>query len=146
MTTVITTLLVLVLVAVAVRYARQREASSTVVKKPKRVLSFTTSQEIDHVLQAIIRSVEESEYGLETTDDENPRLILGTPPTATTWGFFYPVYLTRQDDGQTLIEVGIQSRLFQAGPIVRKHHARCFGLITEAVLGDGRSLSGAVDR
>jgi len=132
MTGPIITLLILVLVVIAWRYASTRKASTAVTTKPKRLLSFTTAHTPHDVLQTIIEKTQGSEYTIESIDEENLRLILSTPPTATTWGFFYPVYLAKQDDGRTLVEVGIQSKLYQMGPLVRRQHERCFAHIKGA--------------
>lgn len=133
MTGVIIFLLILVLVAVAWRYASTREAATTVTAKPKRLLSFTTAYPPREALDAIVAAAPDSAYTLDSVEAEDLRLILSTPPTATTWGFFYPVYLIEQDDGSTLVEVGIQSKLFQVGPLVRQQHERCLAYVRETL-------------
>ncbi len=126
MTGYIISFFILVLLVIAWRYASTREASTAVTTKPKRLLSFTTAHTTHDVLQILIEKTQGSEYSIDSVDEEHLSLILSTPPTATTWGFFYPVYLTQQDDGRTLVEVGIQSKLYQMGPLVRRQHERCF--------------------
>lgn len=134
MTGLALTILILILLVIALRYASRRQSTTAVAAKPKRVLSFTTEDSPEAVVQAILERTQGSTYTIDKVADANPRLILSTPPTATTWGFFYPIYLTRHDDGRTLVEVGIQSRLYQVGPLVRKQHEQCFAHVQEAVL------------
>ncbi len=133
MTGYIISLLILVLVVIAWRYASTRKAATTVTTKPKRLLSFTTAHTPKEVLQTLIEKTPGSDYTIDSVDEEHLCLILSTPPTATTWGFFYPVYLTQQDEGRTLVEVGIQSKLYQMGPLVRRQHERCLAHINRAL-------------
>lgn len=52
----------------------------------------------------------------------------------TTYGFFYPIYLSAIDEKTTLIEVGIKSKAFQLGPIVTRCHEQCFNEIKATML------------
>ena len=125
----------LLLVGIAWRYASRRNAASVVTKKPKRLHAFATAQPPEAIIAAIRQKVPASDYTLDSIAEENPRLMLSTPPTATTWGFFYPIYLTVQDDGQTLVEVGIESKLVQMGLLVRQQHEACVAFVKAALLG-----------
>lgn len=133
MTGLFITLLMLVLVVVAWRYAAGRKAPAAMTTRPKRLLSFTTATPAREALETIVAKTRNSAYSVESIDEAQRHLILSTPPTATTWGFFYPVYLTEQADGRTLVEVGIQSKLFQMGPLVRRQHAHCLAYLKEAL-------------
>jgi hypothetical protein len=35
-----------------------------------------------------------------------------------------PIYVSAAGQGSTTVEVGIKSKAFQAGPIVRRHHRK----------------------
>ena len=133
MTGYVLTVLILVMLVIAWRYASTRKASTAVTAKPKRLLSFTTAHPPREALQILIDKTQGSDYAIDNVDEDHCSLILSTPPTATTWGFFYPIYLTQQDDGLTLVEVGIQSKLYQVGPLVRRQHERCFAHVKEVL-------------
>ena len=128
-------LFILLLVGIAWRYALRSNAASVVTKKPKRLHAFTTAQPPEAIIEAIRQKVLASNYTLDSIAGENPRLILSTPPSATTWGFFYPIYLTVQDDGLTLVEIGIESKLVQMGPLVRQQHEACVVFVKAALFG-----------
>jgi heme/copper-type cytochrome/quinol oxidase subunit 2 len=133
MNTFIFWLLILAIIGIAWRYASRRNAASVVTKKPKRLHTFTTAQTPEAIIAAIRQKVLASDYTLDSIAEENPRLMLSTPPSATTWGFFYPIYLTVQDDGLTLVEVGIESKLVQMGPLVRQQHEACVVFVKAAL-------------
>ena len=134
-TGLVTFLFVLLLVGIAWRYASRRNAASVVTKKPKRLHAFTTAQPPEAIIEAIRQKVPDSDYALDSIAEENPRLMLSTPPSAMTWGFFYPIYLTPQDDGQTLVEVGIESKLVQMGPLVKQQHEACVVFVKASLFG-----------
>ncbi|HMB89740.1 MAG TPA: hypothetical protein VKP65_02765 [Rhodothermales bacterium] len=135
MNTLIFWLLILVIIGLAWRYASKRSAASVVTQKPKRLQAFTKAQSPEAIIEAIRQKVAASNYTLESIAEENPRLILSTPPTAMTWGFFYPIYLTPQVDGSTLVEVGIESKLMQMGPVVKQQHEACVVFVKAALFG-----------
>ena len=68
-------------------------------------------------------------------DDADPVMrivVLSSAPGPFSWGFVYPVFVLAEGTGSR-IEIGIQSKLFQAGPQVAAAHAQCARVI-EAVL------------
>lgn len=73
--------------------------------------------------------------GRYKVDDASPvslSVILSTSPTLVTWGFFFPVVIQPAGNGAR-IEIGIQSRLFQWGPVVTHAHKRCAAEIERAL-------------
>lgn len=59
-----------------------------------------------------------------TVDDADPVygvVVLSSKPTVFTWGFFYPVVLSAEGTG-TRVDLGIKSKMFQAGPLVTRAH------------------------
>ena len=68
-------------------------------------------------------------------DDKDPAtkiLVLSSPVTFFTWGFFYPVYLHAEGTG-TRIVVGCKSKVFQWGPLVTRAHNECVTEIERAL-------------
>jgi hypothetical protein len=63
-------------------------------------------------------------YRLDDADPATHRIVLSTSPTLATWGFFYPIEI-HADGESSRIEIGIQSRLIQLGPLVTRAHKQC---------------------
>ena len=60
-------------------------------------------------------------------------IVLEESASASSWGFFFPVFVSKQSDGSTLIEVGIKSKLVQVGPVVSRSHDKCVSGIKAAL-------------
>jgi len=86
------------------------------------------------VLKAIITVAQQSGYKIEFLDENEGQIVLSDSISLTSFGFFYPIFVTSQGGDQTLVEVGIKSRAWQVGPIVARHHDRCFSGIKAAIL------------
>ena len=110
-----------------------RNPSSAVKNKPRRIQSFVTGMPQLAVLKAIVTYAKTSIYKIELFDESNGNLVLGDAASLTSWGFFYPVFV-RPQGAETLVEVGIKSRSWQVGPIVTRHHDRCFNWMRAAIL------------
>ena len=59
-------------------------------------------------------------------------VVLATGVTGFSWGFFYPIFVTASGSGSTL-EIGIKSRIFQAGPVVTNNHKAAVAEIEQAL-------------
>ncbi len=80
-------------------------------------------------------------YTIEDIDESIGRIILSSIPNwisgwISGWGFFYPVYVSIQNDGNTLVEVGIKSRLYQGGPLVTRAHKKFYNRVKSAISTD----------
>ena len=116
-----------------------RNPSSALKNKPLRVQSFATGMPQSAVLKAIVTYAKTSIYKIELFDESNGDLVLSDVASLTSYGFFYPIFVRSQGTG-TLVEVGIKSRSWQVGPIVTRHHDRCFNWTKAATLA-GRKRS-----
>ncbi len=68
-------------------------------------------------------------------DDGDPQakiLVLSSGITFGTWGFLYPVFI-HDESGGSRIEIGIQSKFFQYGPLVTKHHKQTVEEIAQLI-------------
>jgi hypothetical protein len=110
-----------------------RKGSSALKSRPKQLRSIATTNNPREALKAIIRFAQQSNYKISIIDETKYRLVLDEPPTLTSWGFFYPIFISQCVDNATLIEVGIKSKLVQVGPIVWRHHERCVNGIKAAL-------------
>ena len=124
----------LVLVGLLLIIAASRKGSPALKRRPKRVQSFVSRMSLGITLKTIIRYAQQSGYKIEFLDEVKGHLVLSDSPTLTSFGFFYPIYLTPQSEVETLVEVGITSKLWQIGPIRARHHERCFNGIKGSIL------------
>ena len=85
-------------------------------------------------LKTIIGNAHQSGYKIEFLDEANGNLVLSDSPSLTSFGFFYPIYLTSNGETDTVVEVGIKSKVWQIGPIRARHHERCFNGMKAAIL------------
>lgn len=68
-----------------------------------------------------------------TVDDHDGNVIvLGSPVTFFSWGFFYPVIIPPDGSGSRIV-VGVTSKVFQIGPIVTRAHSQCVEAIEQAL-------------
>jgi hypothetical protein len=108
------------------------DPSSTVKERPRRIKVMVTAASPSHVLKAIVASVPVSIYKIELFDETNGNIVLGEAPSLTSYGFFYPVFV-RSEGADTRVEVGIKSKGWQVGPIVTRHHDRCFSWVRATI-------------
>ena len=59
-------------------------------------------------------------------------VVLATGTTIFSWGFFYPVFVSRSGSGSTL-EIGCKSRAMQWGPVVTNNHKSAVAEIEQAL-------------
>jgi hypothetical protein len=111
-----------------------RKGASAVKNKPKKIMAFIAPMQHADVMKTVIRFAQQSGYKVDDIADTGWRIILSESPTFTTWGFFYPVYMSPHPNGGTLVEVGIKSKAIQMGPIVTRKHETCFNGIRAAIM------------
>jgi len=123
----------IVIACIGLIIAAMRRGSSAIVSKPNRLQSFSTAGSPQETLKAIVRFAQQAGYKISAIDEGKGQLVLEEPASATSWGFFLPVFVSRQSDDSTLVEVGIKSKLVQIGPIVSRSHERCVSGIKAAL-------------
>lgn len=101
--------------------------------RPSRLLSLTTDRSSQEVREALLALAQCSKYKLEEDKPEHQLVTLSSRPTAFSWGFFFPIYIEPQKDGPTQLTIGIESKVFQYGPIVTHHHQACFTTVRDAL-------------
>lgn len=109
------------------------KAPSAKQARPSRLMSFVVPFPSHEIMKISIRFAQQTGYQICAIDPEHDFLTLGTGATFTSWGFFYPIYLSPQSDHSTRVEVGIMSKAVQIGPIVSRHHERCAAGIFAAI-------------
>jgi len=116
-----------------VRISKTRKAPLLLKQKPKRLLGFITNQSPQKIIVQVTLIASTFNYTIEDIDESIGRIILGSSVNWTSWGFFYPVYVSIQNDGKTLVEVGIKSRLIQGGPLVTRAHKKFYNRVKSAI-------------
>lgn len=128
-----TYLIIMVILLGMFVFAKYRQATSVVQGKPSQLRTFLTILPPEEVLKIVSELPGYSKYKLEDVNAGLGRVIMSEAPTATTWGFFYPVYVSKVEDGNTLVEVGIKSRLVQVGRLVGLSHEKFVDTVRNAV-------------
>lgn len=65
-----------------------------------------------------------SPFKVDDADAQENIIVLSTPVSFATWGFLYPVFV-HPDGAGSRIDIGIESKFMQFGPIVGKKHRDC---------------------
>lgn len=102
-----------------------RSGSSELGKRSKRIESFIVSNDASVNLKKIVKFALLAGYKIPAMDQDKGQLVLEESGSLTSWGFFFPVFVTSQPGGSARIEVGITSKLVQYGPEVSRSHERC---------------------
>ena len=117
--------------------SKTRKATSLLKYKPKLLLRFFTTQSPQTIIEQVSLLAGTFNYTIEDIDESIGRIILGSSFNWISWGFFYPVYISIQNDGKTCVEVGIKSRLFQYGPLVTRAHKKFYNRVKNTILWSG---------
>ena len=127
-------LIVILAVAGLLAYAAARKPASAARQRPGRLLSRTTPLSADEVLARAEQFGRSAGYGVDHIDGAAAPLVLSQGAGLFSFGFFYPLFLTPTPGG-TMVELGIQSRAFQFGPLVTRAHRKLFEGLTAALAG-----------
>lgn len=124
---------IFILIAVALGYvvAFTRKGSVRGTSMPARQDIVSSRASPDQVMAALRQLG--PPYTVDDADDRAKIVVLSSPVTLFSWGFFYPVYITPMGEGSRII-IGCSSKLFQMGPVVTNAHGKCIKAI-EAALG-----------
>jgi len=136
-----TVLLWLLVLFSGIIIAAMRKGISTLKSKPKRLKSIITSTNPHETLKTIICFAQQSNYKVSALDETKYQLVLDESTTLTSWGFFYPIFISQHADNATLIEVGIKSKFVQIGPIVSRCHEKCVVGIQAALFANAERKS-----
>jgi len=127
------TLLIVIIIIGIFLIPSLRSGKSALKHKPKQLIAFATPRPVEEVAEIVQEFARENAYKLEDVDLTAGRIILSDSASRNSWGFFYPVYISKQDEGGTLVEVGIKSRLVQIGRQVKTSHTKCAEALEKAL-------------
>jgi hypothetical protein len=120
---------------VGIIIATTRAITPAMRQKPSHVFTFATSVQWDAAMRTLLNAAPAAGYAVAEVDMPSGFIMLSQSISLLTWGFFLPVYVSVARDGRTMVEVGIRSKLYQRGPIVRRSHLRCFEALRAALGG-----------
>jgi hypothetical protein len=124
----------LVIVAIYFLIAMTRKPAAVVREKPRNLRQLVTPWGYHAAVTSVLQAMPAHGFKVEEVTPDGSRMILSTPITVWSYGFFYPIYFSAQPGGGTLVEVGIASRAMQWGPFVSRNHEKVFNLVREVVM------------
>ncbi len=90
-------------------------------KKPRYIESFEARTSPEQVLKAIVYFALKSGMDIEYFDENELRITLGDRVTIWNLGFFYPIYLSLNENGKTLVEVGVKGKASVTGTVAFRY-------------------------
>lgn len=116
---IIGALIGLVLAICGYGFSMTRRPPATIRNRPLSVVTLSSNLTQEEVANKLRNIPSSTKYKLESGFQSNEFVLLHENPSATTWGFYYPVFLS-QENGRTKIEIGTKSKIYQVGPLVTK--------------------------
>lgn len=120
-----------IVVLVLMLVAAQRKMPASTAKPTSRRLTITSPLAPAAVIEKL-KNARWRRIKLHDSDAARGVVVLATGMTIFSWGFFYPIFVTRGGSGSTL-EIGVKSRVFQAGPVVTNNHKAAVAEIEQAL-------------
>ena len=120
----------------------RRNAGQAVRQKPQDLVRLTTPLRQDAVFALVARYASGAKMAVEETNEAEGRIILGQNMRGFHNGFFLPVYISTEADSMTLVEVGIQSKTYQASPVLNSIRNKAAEELRTMLNADAQRLSG----
>lgn len=120
-------LYIVVLIGLAYVFASFRRGKVSRVSKSGSTRTLQIAADPDLVFKTLSGPFDR--YKVDDADATRRIVVLSIPPSLFAWGFFFPVWIEASPSGGSLVEIGIESKLFQWGPIVSRAHTRCVASI-----------------
>ncbi len=100
-------------------------------KKPQKRVTLTAHLAPAAIIKTLTDALPFSGYKLEEASEDFIRV--SDAASATSWGFYYPIYLKPLGTRETELEIGIQSKAMQMGPVVTKQHQKLIEAVKRAL-------------
>ncbi len=117
-------------VAIGYMIAFTRKGTVRGTRLGARRLEVHTAADPQETFQRISRL--RGKFTVDDSDAGAKIVVLASPVTFFSWGFLYPVYIHAEGAGSR-VEIGIQSKFIQVGPVVGKWHRDCVAAIEQAL-------------
>ena len=120
-----------IVVVIMMIVASQKRMPASTAKQTSRRLTLASPLAPAAVIEKL-NAANWRRIKLHDSDPARGVVVLATGMTIFSWGFFYPIFVTRNGSGSTL-EIGVKSRVFQAGPVVTNNHKAAVAEIEQAL-------------
>ncbi len=119
-----------------------RKASKAIASKPNDVITFTTQKSKIDVFRAIIMFAQMSDLNVESFDEAQGQIVLGQDLNMLKNhnGYWLPVYISESGGGSTIVEIGIKSKTYQVGFMLRSIRDKAANNIKAAIMTQGGSI------
>jgi hypothetical protein len=137
METLVTGLVIgLTLAFILYLFGSSRNAGEATASKPDDVTSFMTPTPKSDVLRAVILFAQMSGLNVESLDESQGKIVLGEDLNLMKNhnGYWLLVYVSESNNGVTTVEVGIKSKAFQAGFLLRSIRDKAANNINAAII------------
>jgi hypothetical protein len=111
--------------------ATRKGSAATMAHTPRMELLFCDIPR-EQAVERIVAAAGSDRYVVPYSDPQRGEILLATPLTLFSFGFFYPIYVLPKE-GRTRVDVGIKSKAFQWGPVVTRNHRQCVALVRRAL-------------
>ena len=114
--------LMLFIVLVIFIVAGTRKGSVWINKKPGRIETIISEKSPDEVFKKLVKFGQGGTYKVEAVDETKKVIVFGEGISMLALSFFYPVYISADQNNKTLIEAGIVPKVLELPPVVSKSH------------------------
>ena len=121
---------ILIGIAYVIAFTRRGSATMAMPSRTRTCSHPAAPAEVFAAIQSIARP-----FRVEATDASANIVVLSSPVSFGSWGFFYPVIITANASGGSDLLVGCKSKVFRVGPLVTRAHERCVVAILESLNG-----------
>lgn len=116
--------LIILVVCITLIVAGTKKGSTLIAKKPKQITTITCEKTCGDVFKKLVKFGQGGTYKVEAMDESKKVIVFGENASAIHMGFFYPVYISSDENNKTLIEIGIQGKLKELKSVVSKNHEK----------------------
>jgi len=121
--------------------SKKRKVESIVTSRPKNIKSYTIDNSMSNVWQEI-HWFEASKLRLEYENEEQGLIVLGENMGMTKFhnGYWLMIYLSQIENGSTLVEIGIKSKVYQYPFLLHIIRDKAANRLHEALAGKSRAI------
>ncbi len=120
----------------------KRSTPSAKAIKARDLVSFSTSLAQPEVFKAILSFAQTSGLNIESMEEAQGEIVLGENLSLLKNhnGYWLPIYLSSDVQGNTLVEMAIQSKAYQAGFMLRKIRDNALNNLKASIILQGGTM------
>jgi len=133
----------LIFVFILYLYGSSRNAGEATANRPVDLTSFTTPTPKADVFRAVIMFAQMSGLNVESVDEAQGKIVLGEDLNIMKNhnGYWLSVYVSENGRGTTVVELGIKSKAYQAGFMLRSIRDKAANNIKAAIMTQGSRIA-----